>query len=50
MRDYTESVEQAMSHAIAVASGRENDGFDYEDWQPHAVDPRTDRMDCDERT
>jgi len=40
--DHVESVEQAVSHGNAIAESREDEPFDYDDWQAHAVDPRED--------
>lgn len=41
--DHAESVDGATNHAGEVAADREDERFEYEGWQDHAVDPRENR-------
>ena len=41
--DHTQSLDDAADHASAVAASYEEESFDYDEWQAHAVDPRQDR-------
>lgn len=41
--DHARSLDDAVSHASAVAASYEEESFDYEGWQTHAVDPREHR-------
>ncbi|MFD1589187.1 winged helix-turn-helix domain-containing protein [Halorientalis brevis] len=41
--DHARSLDHAADHADAVAASYEEESFDYDEWQAHAVDPREDR-------
>ena len=41
--DHARSLDHAADHAGAVAASYEEESFDYDEWQAHAVDPREDR-------
>ena len=41
--DHVRSLDAAVGHATAVASSHEDESFDREEWQEHAVDPRESR-------
>ncbi|MDY6774836.1 MarR family transcriptional regulator [Halorutilales archaeon Cl-col2-1] len=38
--DHVQSLDAAVRQSSQVADSHEDDTFDYEDWQEHAVDPR----------
>ncbi|WP_148414600.1 MarR family transcriptional regulator [Haloferax sp. KTX1] len=41
--DHVLSLDAAANHAAATAASREEEPFDYDEWQQHAVDPRQQR-------
>jgi predicted transcriptional regulator len=41
--DHVRSLDAAASHASNAAASHEDDSFEYDDWQDHAVDPRETR-------
>ncbi|SEL86777.1 MarR family transcriptional regulator [Haloferax larsenii] len=41
--DHVLSLDAAANHAAATAAGREEEPFEYDEWQEHAVDPREQR-------
>lgn len=41
--DHEQSVDAAANLTSTVADSHEDEPFDYEDWQEHAVDPRENR-------
>jgi predicted transcriptional regulator len=43
LSDHERSLDAAVDHAAAVAESYEEDPFQYDEWQEHAVDPRKDR-------
>lgn len=43
VNDHVRSLDAAAGHASEVAADREEDPFEYDEWQEHAVDPRENR-------
>lgn len=41
--DHTRSLDAALGLASEAAGGREDEPFEYEEWQEYAADPRDDR-------
>lgn len=41
--DHVRSVDRAVTHASTVAASHEDEPFDHDEWQTHAVDPRENR-------
>jgi len=41
--DHERSLDATADHASAVAASHEDESFEYDTWQAHAVDPREDR-------
>lgn len=41
--DHVRSLDAAVDHAGEVAASYEEESFDYDEWQEHAVDPRENR-------